>query len=120
MAGCERDDRVAEATARVTATGFDLAAEWPVRAALLRLAEAEHLLAWCLHHIACDAPVHGGLSRELAELYARRAAGGEPSPLPRCRAVRRLRRLAARPAGGERLERTWATGATASPACHRC
>ena len=33
---------------------FDLAAEAPFRAAIVQLAENEHLLFWDLHHIAAD------------------------------------------------------------------
>ncbi|WP_341716335.1 amino acid adenylation domain-containing protein [Micromonospora sp. FIMYZ51] len=66
-----------------TATGFDLAQEWPIRAGLVRLAADEHVLTLVLHHIACDAPSVAVLIGELAELYAAQRAGtdaGLPEP----------------------------------------
>ncbi len=70
--------RLARAEAR---RPFDLAAGRPVRATLLRLAPAEHLLLLTQHHIASDVWSVGLLVRELGTLYPAFAAG-QPSPLP--------------------------------------
>ncbi|SOD64138.1 amino acid adenylation domain-containing protein [Streptomyces zhaozhouensis] len=58
---------------------FDLAAEWPVRALLVREPDAWTLLLTC-HHIASDGWSEGLLLGELDALYGAFAAG-EPSPL---------------------------------------
>jgi amino acid adenylation domain-containing protein/non-ribosomal peptide synthase protein (TIGR01720 family) len=60
---------------------FDLARGPVLRAALLRLASAEHLLVLNLHHVAGDGWSLGLLLRELALLYSA-ARDGRPSPLP--------------------------------------
>ncbi|NYS19623.1 amino acid adenylation domain-containing protein [Streptomyces sp. SJ1-7] len=66
--------RLAEEAARP----FDIAAEPPLRAVLLRTGPQEHVLLLVLHHIATDgwsAPV---LARDLIEAYAARRAGEHP------------------------------------------
>ncbi len=60
---------------------FDLEAEPPMRACLLRRGPAERTLLVTLHHIASDAWSMEVLVRELAALYAA-AAAGRSSPLP--------------------------------------
>jgi amino acid adenylation domain-containing protein len=60
---------------------FDLATGPVLRAALLRLAEPEHLLLLAVHHIVFDGWSLDVLLRELAVLYAA-ASAGEASPLP--------------------------------------
>jgi len=60
---------------------FDLARGPLFRGALFRLAEAEHLVALTLHHIAGDGWSMGILVREVTTLYAA-FAEGRPSPLP--------------------------------------
>ncbi|MGK4582318.1 amino acid adenylation domain-containing protein [Kitasatospora sp. HPMI-4] len=83
LTGVSAEERLAHARELVeqeAAKPFDLAAEWPVRATLLRLAEDDHVLAVVFHHIACDAwstRIFGG---ELSALYAA-LAKGLPSPL---------------------------------------
>ncbi|WP_380284002.1 amino acid adenylation domain-containing protein [Kitasatospora purpeofusca] len=57
---------------------FDLAAEPPVRATLLRVAEDEHVLVVALHHIAGDGWSMGPLLRDLAEAYTLRLGGERP------------------------------------------
>ncbi|HET7198592.1 MAG TPA: condensation domain-containing protein, partial [Burkholderiales bacterium] len=60
---------------------FDLAQELPVKAVLLRLGEAAHVLALVVHHIAFDGWSAGVLVRELAAQY-RAACAGETASLP--------------------------------------
>jgi amino acid adenylation domain-containing protein len=60
---------------------FDLAQGPLFRAALLRLADEEHVLLLCIHHIVTDGWSTGVLHRELSALYAA-FARGEPDPLP--------------------------------------
>jgi hypothetical protein len=60
---------------------FQLVQETPFRAALLRLAPDDHVLALTIHHIAFDRWSRSILRRELGQIYAALAAG-QPSPLP--------------------------------------
>ncbi|HEU0054322.1 MAG TPA: condensation domain-containing protein, partial [Longimicrobium sp.] len=78
------EEREAEARRRIDAdanTGFDLVEGPLFRARLLRLAEDEHVLLLCMHHIVSDGWSMGVLQRELGALYAAFAAW-EPDPLP--------------------------------------
>jgi len=59
---------------------FELTQDLPFRAALLRLAQDDHVLALTIHHIAFDRWSRSIVRRELGLLYAAFAAGG-PSPL---------------------------------------
>ncbi|MFB6892598.1 amino acid adenylation domain-containing protein [Kitasatospora sp. NPDC056327] len=71
----------AAAVREVVAPAFDLAAEPPLRAALLRTGGAtgeEHVLVLALHHIAGDEASTGPLLADLAHAYAARQAGGAP------------------------------------------
>jgi aryl carrier-like protein len=61
---------------------FDLATGPLLRAALLRLADDEHVLLVTQHHIVSDGWSIGVLVREVAALYAAFAAG-DADPLPR-------------------------------------
>jgi non-ribosomal peptide synthetase component F len=60
---------------------FDLAAEWPIRMALLRENDTQHVLFVVMHHIASDGWSAGVLMRDLMELY-RSARSGRDSSLP--------------------------------------
>src|SRR5207302_10438268 len=60
---------------------FDLERSAPLRAALLRLSQGDHVIALTLHHIVCDSWSITVLIREVTALYAALAAG-RPSPLP--------------------------------------
>jgi aspartate racemase len=60
---------------------FDLAQGPLFRAALLRLAEEEHILLLTVHHIVSDGWSMGVLLREISALYEAYSTG-KPSPLP--------------------------------------
>ncbi|WP_416906141.1 amino acid adenylation domain-containing protein [Micromonospora echinospora] len=83
LSGTDRDTAerlLADLVERDADRPFDLAAEWPVRAALVRLADDEHVLLMTLHHIAADGWSESILLAELDALYAAFAAG-LPAPL---------------------------------------
>jgi Condensation domain len=66
----ERSSLVGKRVDAVLRQPFDLTAEPPFRAVLLRRAEDEHVLAAVVHHIAFDRWSRGILLRELALLYS--------------------------------------------------
>ncbi|MGW4645018.1 amino acid adenylation domain-containing protein [Kitasatospora sp. NPDC004289] len=59
---------------------FDLAAECPVRVALLRQTPQRHLFSLLVHHIACDGLSLEILLEEIGLAYASRTAGGPALP----------------------------------------
>jgi len=61
-------------------TGFDLETGPVFRARLLRLADDEHVLLLCMHHIVSDGWSLGVLQRELGALYTA-FSRGRPDPL---------------------------------------
>ncbi|MFF0161140.1 amino acid adenylation domain-containing protein [Streptomyces sp. NPDC005263] len=65
----DRERLAAELVEHEVTTPFDLAAAWPVRARLVKLAEDEHVLAVVFHHIACDAWSTRVFASELSGLY---------------------------------------------------
>ncbi|NGO72719.1 non-ribosomal peptide synthetase, partial [Streptomyces boncukensis] len=69
---------VEAALAELAGYRFDLSAEIPVRAALLRVGECEHVLVWLVHHIACDGASMAPMARDLATAYSARLAGQAP------------------------------------------
>ncbi|WP_073967626.1 non-ribosomal peptide synthetase [Streptomyces sp. CB02460] len=77
-------DTLAAGLAELSATAFDLAAGFPLRAGLFRLGEEDHVLLLVLHHIASDGWSNAPLFRDLSAAYAARTEGREPNwePLP--------------------------------------
>jgi len=61
---------------------FDLSRGPPIRALLLILAPAHHILVCTVHHIVCDGWSAELLVREIAEHYEAMAAGRDPSIEP--------------------------------------
>ncbi|USQ86440.1 amino acid adenylation domain-containing protein [Streptomyces phaeoluteigriseus] len=76
-------DRAA-AVDEVATQAFDLAADVPIRARLVRSGPSEHTLVLVAHHIAVDGESFGPLFRDLTTAYAARAQGRAPAwePLP--------------------------------------
>ncbi|MFI6937384.1 amino acid adenylation domain-containing protein [Streptomyces sp. NPDC050287] len=60
-------------------TVFDLTADIPVRAFLLRRAADDHVLLLVVHHVACDGWSLGPLGADLATAYAARTRGAAPA-----------------------------------------
>jgi amino acid adenylation domain-containing protein/non-ribosomal peptide synthase protein (TIGR01720 family) len=77
-------ERVDGELARAARYGFDLSAEIPVRAWLLRVGDGECVLLVLMHHIAADGWSIPLLMRDLTVAYGERCAGGVPvwSSLP--------------------------------------
>jgi amino acid adenylation domain-containing protein len=63
------------------ATPFDLERQWPIRATVIRLAEAEHVLLLTMHHSAFDGWSVDILAAELTEWYADRESTVDPLPV---------------------------------------
>ncbi|MFI7367324.1 amino acid adenylation domain-containing protein [Streptomyces sp. NPDC050149] len=72
-------DRLDDVLATEVAHTFDVSAELPVRARLLRLGAETHVLVLLVHHIAGDGWSLAPLARDLGEAYRARAEGEEPS-----------------------------------------
>ncbi|HEY9313897.1 amino acid adenylation domain-containing protein, partial [Williamsia sp.] len=77
-------DDLVTAQNRLSAQGFDLRSEPPVRAELARLGVTHHVLTIVIHHIAADGWSLGPLSTDLATAYEARCSGRAPdlTPLP--------------------------------------
>nr|WP_280295541.1 non-ribosomal peptide synthase/polyketide synthase [Nocardia abscessus] len=73
--GRAADDRIAE----FLGAGFDVTAEVPVRAALLREHDTRHVLVAAVHHIAADGYSMGPLLRDLLAAYLSRVLGTDPA-----------------------------------------
>ncbi|ROP31316.1 non-ribosomal peptide synthetase [Couchioplanes caeruleus] len=77
VADVAESDRPAAVDAVAKQT-FDLAADMPIRARLLRTGPREHTLVLVVHHIALDGESLGPLLRDLSTAYASRRAGQAP------------------------------------------
>ena len=77
-------EELAALVAGIAARPFDLAGQIPVRAVLLRLEPAVHVLVVVAHHIATDGWSMGILARDISTAYSARRAGAAPGwgPLP--------------------------------------
>ncbi|KFF96250.1 hypothetical protein IQ62_37365, partial [Streptomyces scabiei] len=71
-------DRLSEAVAEAVSYTFDLYAEIPVRARILRQAPDRHVLLLLFHHIAADGESGAPLLRDLGLAYTARRAGRAP------------------------------------------
>jgi amino acid adenylation domain-containing protein len=76
-----REEEAQRLTFEECRTVFDLAAGPLIRATLIRIAPADHILVLVIHHIVCDGWSIGVLHRELAAIYEAFLAR-RPSPLP--------------------------------------
>ncbi|MER5453134.1 condensation domain-containing protein, partial [Streptomyces sp. NPDC002766] len=76
------EDTLADVLAAESAHVFDLAADLPVHARLVRLGESEHVLLVVMHHIASDGWSIAPLLRDLAHAYRARRAGHAPEQQP--------------------------------------
>ncbi|MFJ3928565.1 amino acid adenylation domain-containing protein, partial [Streptomyces sp. NPDC090022] len=77
-------DDLEAALADAVAEGFDLTAQAPLRARLLRISATEHVLVVVLHHIAGDGWSLAPFARDLGTAYDARRRGHAPAwePLP--------------------------------------
>jgi SAM-dependent methyltransferase/acyl carrier protein len=74
--------RLEEAIGAVARYEFDLATEIPLRAALFRVGQDEHILAAVVHHIAADGWSVTPLVADLGAAYRSRCAGEAPDWMP--------------------------------------
>ncbi|MFD6157239.1 amino acid adenylation domain-containing protein, partial [Nocardia sp. NPDC060255] len=72
-------DAVSGEIAKLVGHRFDLTAEIPVRAALLRCGPEDHVLILILHHIAADGESMVPLAKDLAAAYTARQTGSSPA-----------------------------------------
>ena len=84
LAGAEREAAVRRRASEEAARPFDLPAGPLFRARLLRLADDDHALLLCMHHVVSDGWSMGVLFRELSAFYAAGRGGveGPPADLP--------------------------------------
>jgi amino acid adenylation domain-containing protein len=75
-----RDEALAATLDRVVVEPFDLAQGPLMRAELLRLDAAQHVLVLTAHHIVCDGWSFGVVVKDLAVLYAAQVGGWPPGP----------------------------------------
>ncbi|PWI09284.1 non-ribosomal peptide synthetase [Streptomyces sp. NWU339] len=78
------EEKRASAVDEVATETFDLAADVPIRARLVRCGPRDHTLVVVAHHVAVDGESFGPLFRDLTTAYAARTKGGAPAwePLP--------------------------------------
>ncbi|MEV4135128.1 amino acid adenylation domain-containing protein [Dactylosporangium sp. NPDC049742] len=87
----------------VTGTGFDLAAAPLMRAALIAVADDEHVLALAFHHAVVDAWSMNVLHDDLVAAYEAAAEGRPQPPVPARRTPADYARWQQGLAGGDRL-----------------
>ncbi len=77
-------DAVDDAVHEIANRPFDLEAELPLRATVLRVAPQEHLLVFVFHHIGADGASMAPFLRDLVAAYSARHRGSAPdwTPLP--------------------------------------
>ncbi|MFJ7156742.1 non-ribosomal peptide synthase/polyketide synthase [Streptomyces sp. NPDC101118] len=73
----EREPVAQQLAAEYARESFDLAAEWPLRVRLVRLAADDHVLALVFHHIACDAWSTQVFAQDLSAYYRGTAPAGD-------------------------------------------
>ena len=71
-------DEAAALVAQITARVFDLSQPPPLRCALIRLSESEHVLAVSMHHIVSDGWSMAVFVNELSEIYSALRRGAAP------------------------------------------
>lgn len=81
LEAAERDRGVAEQRARIACHVFDLAQPPLLVLRLLKLAESEHVLLLCVHHIVMDHLSVLAFGQELGALYARYRSGRAPAAM---------------------------------------
>ncbi|MGV9743694.1 amino acid adenylation domain-containing protein [Rhodococcus zopfii] len=74
VAGAVRDEMLT-----VLSRGFDVTVEPPIRGALLRISDVEHVLVVVVHHIAADGASTVPLARDILLAYTARLAGAAPA-----------------------------------------
>ena len=77
-------DSLTDAAKDFFGRAFDITAEVPIRAALLRFGPRDHVLFVVVHHIAADGFSMGPLARDVMQAYVARTRDSAPSwaPLP--------------------------------------
>lgn len=78
LANAARTKRLAEIATEDASRPFDLESGPLIRATAVQIADGDHLLALCLHHIVADGWSIDLLTRELFEAYAARQQGKTP------------------------------------------
>jgi amino acid adenylation domain-containing protein len=75
------EDQVREFVNRFSGQPFDLSADMPIKAALLKIKAGDYALVVNIHHIVLDGWSKGIMLQELTDLYEA-FSQGKPSPLP--------------------------------------
>uniref|UniRef100_UPI000B03B323 non-ribosomal peptide synthetase n=1 Tax=Rhodococcus marinonascens TaxID=38311 RepID=UPI000B03B323 len=76
------EDELRVRAAALLTRGFDVTESVPVRGALFRVSESEHVLAMAVHHICADGFSTEPMARDVVVAYASRRAGHEPGWAP--------------------------------------
>ncbi len=71
-----------EAITAITGLGFDVTTRPPLRLALLKVSDTEHVVVLVIHHISADGASMAPLARDLMTAYAARADGAAPHWAP--------------------------------------